>query len=161
MDKSEVKNYLENSEEGQTLFAELTDGLRKNRDTILSEKKAIQEDYNRANLELEQLRRENFATRSKNAIREELQQYNIDPEILPLVELHFESLDGLQIDDDGSVVVGETPLAESIEEYFAQGPGRKLRRVNSTGSGATGSNGGSNIGAEAAFAAQLRNSMKN
>lgn len=143
MDKKEIAEFL-STDEGRAILAEHAEGLRLNRDQILAEKKALAADRDALANQLDRTRREVFHLKSAAAIRAAIADYDLDPEVRPIIERHFAGLEGLNISDGGDVIVtdqtgADVPINLAAREFFTTGAGRKFVRVRSSGGGATGS----------------------
>ncbi len=168
MDTNEIRDFLKNDPDGQALFAELTDGLKGNRDRILTEKKSLQEQLNDLSGQLEtitdQLNRERQRSNeltAQKAINSEFDRYNVPRDVRPILEKHFSGLEGLQIDDSGTVNVGETALSEYMDSFFMSEAGKRFTTVRSAGSGSSGSYGTTPNSEEQNFREALSKSLRN
>lgn len=146
MDQEQVMEYLNSTPEGQKIIEQITDGIKRNKNEILSEKKGLQAELSSVSqqigeyqTQIEQLRRDNFQLKADQQIRETLQDYTLLPGMekvltkLPLYE------DQAEIDDNGVLQVSGKPIGEYYREFFSTEDGKSyIQAPQTVGAGAKG-----------------------
>jgi len=166
MEKKEIKEFLINDPEGQQLFQEMTDGLKKNKEIILEEKKNLQHEYNSlmervSALEShnQQLILEKNTAYVDSIIKKQADSMGI---MEPLKDPFIKMLktENLSIGEDNTTVyVGEKTLQEWSNEFSNSPTGKCMMpaQVNSGGGAMGGSFRDMNTGGS--LAEQVLNSL--
>ena len=145
MTAEEIKAFLD-TPEGETLKNELTEGLKSNRDKILSEKKQSQAALEELSAKLQEyeqqvndLQRSNFELKADSEINRVIEGYSVRPELKPVIKKMVLAQEGVQMTDDG-LAVGNTPVESYLSDFFKNSENGKsyLSAPMSNGAGSVG-----------------------
>lgn len=152
MNNDEIKEFLQTTEEGQSLWQELTAPLLKAKNTILEEKRDLRARLDKTTAEYEatlskmkgledsitaekQERRQQALAQSRDSVFKEV---GIAPAYLDDVKTLFEARGELDLTDDGSLLYSsadgeERPFKEAVQKWSNTTIGKQMTLAYPTG----------------------------
>ena len=145
MTAEQVREFL-NTPEGEQIKNELTEGLKTNRDKILTEKKTTQAELEGLSAKLQEyeqqvndLQRSNFELKADSQINKALESHRVRSELKPILKKMVLANEGTQIANDGNLTVGNSPVDTYLAEFLNSENGKHyLSAPMSNGGGSTG-----------------------